>query len=125
MNNRQLLSATLKQYRRDLGLTQEQVALALQIDRSTYAYYESGRSSPSLEIAAKFANLFGITIDALVCRDADNSADSRARDENFRFLRKDEQNLLLYYRQLPSNSRDDVCKYANEHLQKVVDRAAT
>jgi len=114
MNNKQLLSATLKQYRRDLGLTQEQVAQALHIDRSTYAYYEMGRSSPSLEIAAKFATLFGVTIDALICRNTDELTDSRALNEDFRLLRKDEQSLLLRYRRLPADSRDDVRKYVEE-----------
>jgi len=61
----------LKQHRKALGLTQQQVAQALHIDRSTYAYYELGRCSPSIMMAAKFADFYGITLDALVGRNAD------------------------------------------------------
>jgi len=119
MNDKQILSATLKQHRKDLSLTQEQVAQVLEIDRSTYAYYESGRSCPSLEIAAKFAALFGVTVDALVRRAEDDTTNPRMHDEDFRFLRKEEQNLLLRYRRLSYDARDEARKYLEElHAEK-------
>lgn len=65
------LSTMLKQYRKGLGFTQEQVAQALHIDRSTYAYYETGRSNPSIVMVIKFADFYGVTVDALVGRSAD------------------------------------------------------
>jgi len=68
-----MLSATLKQHRKARGLTQEQVAQALQIDRSTYAYYELGRFNPPLAMAVKFADLYGITLDALFGRNEKNT----------------------------------------------------
>lgn len=66
-----MLSVILKQHRKALGLTQAQVAQALHMDRSTYAYYELGRASPSIATAVKFADLYGITLDALIGRNAD------------------------------------------------------
>jgi len=70
-----MLSTILKQHRKAQGLTQEQVAQALHIDRTTYAYYELGRSSPSIKMAAKLANLYGVTLDELVGRDAEKGVD--------------------------------------------------
>lgn len=70
-NTRLLLSAMLKQNRNSLGLTQEQVAQILNIDRSTYAYYELGRSEPSLENLIRLANLYGVTIDSLLCHNSE------------------------------------------------------
>ena len=104
-----MLSTMLRQHRECLGLTQEQVAQALHIDRSTYAYYELGRSNPSLEAIVRLANIFGVTTDALLCRETGHV--ERIRDEDFTFLCKEEQNLLLCYRQLPTKWHDDLHKF--------------
>jgi transcriptional regulator with XRE-family HTH domain len=69
-----MLSAILKQHRKARSLTQEQVAQALHIDRTTYAYYELGRSSPSIKMAVKFADFYGVTLDALVGRGVEDGA---------------------------------------------------
>jgi len=111
-----MLSAVLREYRNSLGLTQGQVAQALCIDRSTYAYYELGKSAPSLESIARLAKLFGITTDALLCHNANHAADYPIRCEDFIFFSKDEQNLLLCYRQLPADSRDEVRKCVHKNL---------
>jgi len=118
MNQRQLLSTKLKQHRKALGLTQEHVAQALHVDRSTYAYYELGRTSPSHETMSKFADLYGVTLDSLVGRRTDEGIDHRAPIEDFRFLRRSEQALLLRYRQLSDDARDDVFEYVDEKLSK-------
>ena len=69
-----MLSTILKQHRKARGLTQEQVAQALHIDRTTYAYYELGRSKPSITMAAQLANFYGVTLDALVGGGAEGGA---------------------------------------------------
>ena len=43
-----LLANNLKFLRKRHGYTQSQVALLLEINRSTYAYYELGRTRPRL-----------------------------------------------------------------------------
>ena len=53
------LGATLRQLREFNGLKQGVVAKALGIDRSTYAYYELGKTRPSL---IKISDLYDVTL---------------------------------------------------------------
>ena len=51
---------TIRKLRREKGLTQQQVAEHLGVDRSTYAYYESGRSKLSIDVIVKLAHFYQI-----------------------------------------------------------------
>ena len=48
-----MLATHLRLLREKNGLTQKQVADMLNIDRSTYAYYESGKTRPDILTIAK------------------------------------------------------------------------
>ena len=61
-----MLSARLKIYREKCALTQRQLAALLNLDRSTYSYYETGKSQPSLTTIGKLAKIFGVTVDELL-----------------------------------------------------------
>lgn len=50
----------LKKLRRYKMLSQQQVAGELGIDRSTYAYYESGRTIPGFDTMDKILKIFDI-----------------------------------------------------------------
>ena len=45
---------------------QSEVAAMLHLDRSTYAYYETGASQPSLSTLMKLAMLYGVSTDFLL-----------------------------------------------------------
>ncbi len=51
----------LKCYRHMLNLTQTTVAEAMGVDRSTYAYYETGRTLPTSEGIRLLSRLFGVS----------------------------------------------------------------
>ena len=54
------------QYLRELhDWKQQDVADALGVSRSTYAYYESGRRAPDIDILIHLADIYGITLDEL------------------------------------------------------------
>jgi transcriptional regulator with XRE-family HTH domain len=57
-------------------LTQNEVADALSVDRSTYAYYESGKSIPPMEVLTRFAGIFSIPLSLIT-----NGTLSAAKDE--------------------------------------------
>ena len=52
--------------RQERGLTQQQVADALGISRSAYAYYEIGGSEPSLSVLWELAQYFQVSADSLL-----------------------------------------------------------
>jgi len=56
----------IRNLRKERGLTQQQVAAHLGIDRSTYAYYESGRSKASIAVVVKLAHFYQIRFATLL-----------------------------------------------------------
>ena len=50
----------IRKLRNEKGLTQQQVADYLKIDRSTYAYYESGRSKVNIGVIVKLAHFYQV-----------------------------------------------------------------
>ncbi len=61
-------SANLKALRSEHKVTQSQIALVLGIDRSTYAYYETGKCEPTLTTLIRIADYFQVSLDQLVGR---------------------------------------------------------
>lgn len=79
MELKQIVSENLKNYRQNLGLTQEQVSEFLDVDRSTISHYENGEREISLVHLKKLSNLFGVEIEELL------EKDSSLRSANFAF----------------------------------------
>ena len=61
-----LLTTQLRHLRGYNAVTQREIADALCIDRSTYAYYELGETQPSLLMLARLAKLYDVTTDYLL-----------------------------------------------------------
>lgn len=105
----------MKEYREANGLTQQQVADALGIDRSTYAYYESGKTTPGFDTIDKLLHLFGINYSDLFSspaaqiKVADNSSGSQSSG-GFAALSKDEQALIIRFRLMTERQRRELLK---------------
>ncbi len=56
----------LKYLRKDLGLTQKQVAEKLGVVESCYANWEQGRTEPSIAMLRKLSKIFKVSIDELI-----------------------------------------------------------
>lgn len=63
------LADRLKFFRKKASLTQQEVATALGIERSTYAYYEASKTKPKLETLKMLARLYNTNIDMLIEND--------------------------------------------------------
>lgn len=57
---------TLKERRTAAGLTQADVAKALDVDQSAVSYWETGASKPCRKYRVKLAELYGCTVDELM-----------------------------------------------------------
>lgn len=66
-----MLASNLKFLRKNRRETQEQVADAIGINRSTYADYEKGKSEPSASLCIKIANYFSISVADLLISELD------------------------------------------------------
>ena len=60
------INQTIRQRRQALGLTQEQLAEALNVSRQSVSKWETGQSVPDLDKIIRMADLFGVSVDELV-----------------------------------------------------------
>jgi len=58
----------IRKLRKERNLTQRQVAEYLRIDRSTYAYYESGRTHMNIDIVVKLAHFYSVSYATVIGR---------------------------------------------------------
>lgn len=121
------LGKKLKEIRRRANITQEQIASDLGIDRSTYSYYESGKTKISAALLIKFCNYFNIKMDDLLCQgasaDTPHVASSRKTDgENstekgktiLSSLSAFEKNIILNLRLMNDDDKAEVVRVINE-----------
>jgi len=59
---------TIRKLRREKGLTQQQIADHLKIDRSTYAYYESGRTRINIDVIVDLAHFHKVSYATIIGR---------------------------------------------------------
>ena len=59
------MSITVAAARVNAGMTQAEVAKALEISKNTYSNYENGKTEPTIFMAEKIANIFGMTLDQI------------------------------------------------------------
>ena len=140
-NRKSTMGETLTQLRKANNYTQEQVAGALQIKRSTYAYYEKN-ITPTLENIKNLAKMFNVSTHFLMYGETE--------DYNFNFttssgafgsdlgvwgtgvkptiysaiikqsteLKEDEVQLLLQFRCLPKEAKAKIIKEVSEAYNK-------
>jgi len=56
----------IRKLRKEKSLTQQQVADYLKIDRSTYAYYESGRNRINIDIIVNLAHFYKVSYATII-----------------------------------------------------------
>lgn len=62
-----MIQDRLKELREDLDLKQEDVAIALNVTRSTYGGWELGRAEPSISMLLALSKFYNVSIDYLCC----------------------------------------------------------
>ena len=113
-----LLNQRLKHFRTMSGLTQQQVADVLGLDRSTYAYYESGKTTPDIKSVNKLLKIFNISYyelmdetDPTTVSVSDPSVSDNDEDKLHIFdLSKSEKKLVIYFRVLSPNQQKELLK---------------
>lgn len=123
-----MISYWLKYYRHECGLTQQQVADRLKIERSTYTYYETGKTKPDINTIVKIAKVFNVNYTALLkgieeeLEGAIAEIHSGAADEEemnkyrTHAATKYEVELLFVVRNLSPKQRKEVMKLAKGFL---------
>ena len=108
----------LRALRKQARLTQEDVAKALRIHRTTYNRYEAGMVSPDQQGLVQLAEMFGVTVDYLLGREEVTSADglSDSDGEAIR-LSVQEKQLVQMFRQLTEEERQELHQRIQQEYQ--------
>ena len=121
------ISEKLKLYRVKNNFTQTQIAAALGIDRSTYSYYELGKTVPSVGMLSKIAKIFNTDVFDLLegeqtveHMNTSGSSYSAAGEKNFSSatLSGAEKELVILFRQLDESSKNELIKRAEALKEK-------
>ncbi|BCI59936.1 helix-turn-helix domain-containing protein [Solibaculum mannosilyticum] len=122
-----MLSDRLRYLREKNGYTQRQVAEYLNIERSTYTYYEIGKTKPDLEALKKLSAFFHVSIDYLlenktVLRGEYAPYDlDRSREDGMTGLPDEEKLLLRLYRKLNTESKKSLL----ENMARIIKNQST
>ncbi len=73
------LGATLRQLRREYGITQDDLAGMLHVDRTTIANWERGIRQPGLDSLVRLRGVFGASLDRLVFGPAQAASEETRR----------------------------------------------
>ena len=101
----------LRHFREACALSQQQVANALNIERSTYTRYELGKTEPNLSSVVKLSAIYNISpTELLPMLEAEDDSASRLKDtvqanSPIFQLSKDERGLVALYRALSKDEK--------------------
>ena len=134
-----MLSQILRKLRENSGFTQQQIAEVLNIDRSTYAYYEAGKTTPDINTIIKLSKVFNVPYTQIFESEENSTykfSDLSLNDinkENKKYgrkngnhiyeLTKQEQQIIINYRLLSTNDQleilDMVYKKTGEYKKDI------
>ena len=118
-----MLCEQLKQIRKANNFTQQDLADAVGIERSTYASYETGRNKPDVILLKRIANVFGVSSDFIL--EIDTSKKFNMSDANVTYkkngsqlvstLSKEEKTVLAQYRLLTEDKKEEVKTFLSKN----------
>lgn len=125
-----MIGNILRELRLSNGFTQRQISDILNIDRSTYSYYETHKTQPDISVIKRLAAMYDVTTDYILNYHPNNKPDvfsnggstyiSKARGkENFvRSLSEFEQTFILLLRQLSREKQEEYLAKLREDAKR-------
>lgn len=101
--------------------SQQEMADMLNISRSTYTYYETGKSEPGQEKLRKICEILNVDFNTLLGYSDEGLVASAASDddvdESFGGLTPSEEQLILAYRSMNSEEKEFIGKQITKIVQ--------
>ena len=119
-----MLSEQLKIIRKANKFTQQGLADAIGIERSTYASYETGRNKPDVNLLSKIAKVFDVSSDFIL--EIDTTVPLNVEDISVQYkkksgnklvstLSKEEKSVLAKYRLLSDNKKAELVDFIEKN----------
>ena len=135
---KQQMGYIFKVYRESSNLTQGQVATSLGIDRSTYTYYETGKTEPTMKTLMDILRILKIpydeflnTVNIVDNQEIANFSDYKSnvsgkldslKNSSIYELQEDEQQLLINYRALKKEEKVNLLVNMSNMITKRKDK---
>lgn len=101
----------LRNLREKLGLSQKELTDRLNINRSTYARYETSSTQPDFDTLKKLADFFEVSIDYILGRENNLSHQSQAEKDEAEFQAFiNDPELEMWYKELPKSDEEELRK---------------
>ncbi len=122
-----MLAENLRNLRKKFNLTQQEIADILGIDRSTYTFYEAGKSTPSKENIVKLCDIFNVTVGYLFgveknCPElkvANQSDVVEEKIEGLSEISRNERFILMAYRSLDAQKKKKFVDAVKDTLKEL------
>lgn len=119
-----MLSEQLKIIRKANKFTQQELADAIGIERSTYASYETGRNKPDVVLLSRIAKVFGVSSDYIL--EIDTTVPLNVEDIPVQYkkksgnqlvstLSKEEKGVLAKYRLLSDSKKTELVDFLKKN----------
>ncbi len=112
------LASNLKYLRKSIGYSQNQVASLLKIDRSTYSYYELGKTTPSPKNLTILSELYHTSLDDMFYKNM-SVMDSFIGLSSVVPQSEEERELLLLFRHFDHQTRESVLQLFRTHCEDI------
>lgn len=112
---------SLKAVRKKYNLRQREIAEALGIDRSTYSFYETGKTNPPLNVIFGLAKIYNVNIGYILGKESQMPEIKpyegvSAGVDPIAYLSKDEQQLLMHYRVADEEKKAEILTFLKENF---------
>ena len=102
------LGNMLKKCREHCDLTQKQIAVPLNIDRSTYSNYERGITEPDYDTLVKLARIFNVNPGDLIVEDSKSIRVEDVSDVPLFVLSKKEKEIITELRTMTESDKEEI-----------------
>lgn len=118
---------SLRKIRKAHGVTQQEVAAILGIDRTAYTLYETTETKPNIENIFKLSDMYNVTVGYLLGKEKSNHSERLVGDSDVveegaldpvALLCKQEKKLILAYRTLSDEDKKKIEEAIKEILNK-------
>lgn len=123
-----MIGDRLRAIRKEHGLTQQNIADVLGVDRTTYTVYEGGSITPSPATLVKLSQIYNVAVGYLIGVEENHPELRKIPDEKqekkllssdpISLLKKEEKELLLYFRVLSDAEKHKIIDEMKDLAQR-------
>ncbi|MFI3140692.1 MAG: helix-turn-helix domain-containing protein [Clostridia bacterium] len=126
-----MISDRLRRFRKSYKITQQDLSMLLGVDRTTYTFYETGATQPSIKTLCGLAKIYDVSIGYLIGVEENlknNTEKVQAfspvrLNQSFKIdpianLERNEKNLLLSYRLLSEERKEEALQLIKDIIEE-------